>query len=200
MPFVMVTANYFFFHEKIRAKVTWSLVLGFVGVAILLSAFIQEMEDSNFLVGILLTLLSVVTWTSGTLISTRSNYNTNPYEGIGWQMLFGGCILLALSFLTGQRVPITEIPWQAWGYFLYLVMIGSIFCFLSYLYALKKLPISLVSIYVYINPIVALLLGVLFLHEKISARLLLGVTITFIGIYFVKKFTAVKPTLEDTNI
>jgi drug/metabolite transporter (DMT)-like permease len=190
MPFVMILANAYFFGERAKPAVYFALIIGFLGVSILLSSFAEEMHGGNFMFGVLLSLISIATWTAGTLISTRNKLNINPFEGIGWQMFLGGLILLIASRLTGQQVPLYSIPPIAWLEFLYLAVIGSIFCFMCYLYALKTLPISLVSIYVYINPIVALLLGVLLLHEKINVQIAIGIAITFCGIYLVKKFSS----------
>ncbi|MBK7762644.1 MAG: EamA family transporter [Bacteroidetes bacterium] len=188
MPFVLILANSFFFHEKVKPKLFIALLIGFSGVAVLLLSFVSEFKADHFVFGIVLSLISVLTWTSGTLISAKNKLQINPFEGIGWQMLLGGIVLLIASKITGQNVPLHTIPLQAWIYFLYLTFIGSILCFVCYLYALKTLPLSMVSVYVYVNPIVALLLGVVFLNEKISLQIMIGIAITFSGIYLVRQF------------
>lgn len=188
MPFVLVLANFIFYKEKVRPIVLLALFVGFAGVATILVSFIKELEGSNFLFGVLISLFSVFTWTSGTLLSTKNKFRINPYQGIGWQMLFGGIMLYSLSTQLEHHVALATISWQSWMYFLYLTFIGSITCFLCYLYCLKSLPLSLVSVYVYINPIVALGLGILILDESASLQTIIGVIITFIGIYLVKRF------------
>ena len=167
-----------------------ALTIGFLGISTIITSFIHELSlGGNFLFGVLITLMSVFTWTAGTIISMRSKLNANPYRGIGWQMLFGGLMLQASSMLFEKQVPIQSIPAASWLYFAYLVAIGSILCFMCYLYALQTLPMSLVSIYVYINPMVALILGLLLLHEAFSLQIILGVAITFTGIYLVKRYS-----------
>lgn len=189
MPFVMIISNSIFFKERVKPVVYLALLVGFAGVSILLLSFRQEMHGSNFTLGVLLSLVSVGTWTGGTLLSTRNRLNLNPYEGIGWQMFLGGCMLLLSSGLTGQYTALSAIPGIAWMEILYLILVGSLLCFMCYLYALKTLPVSLVSIYVYINPIVAMLLGVVFLNEKITLQIMLGILVTLSGIYLVKRFS-----------
>lgn len=190
MPFVMILANFVFYKEKVKPIVLLALLIGFGGVAIILLSFNKEIEaGGNFLFGVLITLLSVFTWTCGTLISTKNKLNINPFQGIGWQMLFGGIMLYISSILIEHQVPVSSISFKAWGYFFYLTAVGSIFCFVCYLFALKTLPLSLVSIYVYINPMVALGLGMLILHEKVTPQIVLGAFITFLGIYLVKKYS-----------
>lgn len=191
MPFIMILANFLFYKEKVKPVILLALFIGFAGVATILLSFSKEIEGGgNFLFGVLITLLSVFTWTSGTLVSTKNKLKINPYQGIGWQMLFGGIMLYISSLLFEEQVPIASIPLKAWGYFIYLTAVGSIFCFMCYLYALKALPISLVSIYVYINPIVALGLGFLIMNETVTPQIVIGACITFIGIYLVKRFNA----------
>ncbi len=189
MPFVLIIASSVLFNEKVKPVIYMALIIGFTGVTILLSSFAEEMHGSDFLFGVLLSLISIGTWTGGTLISIRNKLNMDTFQGIGWQMLLGGIVLFIASLLTGQHVPLHTIPASAWLEFLYLSLIGSIFCFTCYLYALKTLPISLVSIYVYINPIVALLLGVFILNEKITPQIIIGIFVTFCGIYLVKRFS-----------
>lgn len=189
MPFVMILSNSFFFNERVKPVVYLALLVGFAGVSMLLLSFRQEMHGAHFTMGIVLSLISVATWTGGTLLSTRNRMNINPFEGIGWQMFLGGCMLLLSSLLTGQYTSISGIPAMAWIEVAYLILVGSLLCFMCYLYALKTLPVSLVSIYVYINPMVAMLLGVIFLNEKITLQIVAGIIVTLAGIYLVKRFS-----------
>ncbi|MBK6330934.1 MAG: EamA family transporter [Bacteroidetes bacterium] len=196
MPFVMIVANFIFFKEKILPKTLLGLIIGFTGVTFLLSSFIEEMNDQHFAFGVLLTLIGVLTWTTGTLMTVRNKRKLDPFVGIGWQMFFGGLILYLASWITGQQVSLSTVPMATWGWIAYLTSIGSIACFLCYLYALKHLPISLVSIYVYLNPLVALLLGILFLNEKLTWSIVMGAMLIFVGIYIVMKSRSVKKRLN----
>ena len=69
----------------------------------------------------------------------------------------------------------------------YLVLVGSLVAYASYAYALRKLPMTVVSLYAYINPIVAVLLGWFILSEKLNAIILTGMLLTIAGIYIVNK-------------
>mgnify|MGYP002366366313 FL=1 len=189
MPFVMILANFLFFKEKISRWALFGLIIGFSGVLFLLSSFFEELNNSNFIFGVLLTLVGVCTWTTGTLLTIRNKRNLDPYTGIGWQMLFGGLILYFASWVGGQQVPLRTVPLQTWGLIAYLIAVGSIICFMCYLYALKYLPMGMVSIYVYMNPLVALLMGILFLNEKLTFSIVVGALTILVGIYFVKRGT-----------
>ncbi len=187
MPFVMIIANFIFFKEKIRPLALLGLAVGFSGVLFLLSSFFEELNNKNFVFGVIITLIGICTWTTGTLMTIRNKRKVDPFVGIGWQMLFGGIIMYFVSWMAGQQVDLTAVPLRTWGLVVYLIAVGSIFCFICYLYALKHLPMSLVSIYVYVNPLVALLLGIIFLNEKLTFSIAIGALTILLGIYIVKR-------------
>jgi drug/metabolite transporter (DMT)-like permease len=70
---------------------------------------------------------------------------------------------------------------------LYLIVFGSIIAYASYAYALRKLPMTLVSLYAYINPLVAVILGWLVLDETLNARVWVAMILTITGIYIVNR-------------
>lgn len=189
MPFVLVLLGLIFYNERIKPITLFALTIGFLGIGSIIFSFREQMIlGSNFSFGILITLLTVFTWTGGSLISTRNKWGYEGKYGIGWQMFYGGLMLFIFSFVAEKQVALGSLSLHTWAYMAYLTIIGSIFCFQCYLYALKHLPLSLVSVYVYINPIVALLLGVLLLNESFNLQIVVGAIVTFIGIYMVKKY------------
>ena len=70
---------------------------------------------------------------------------------------------------------------------LYLIVVGSLMTYSAYVFAISKLPPTLVSVYAYINPIVAVALGWLLLHEKMTVNVISGTLITLAGVYLVNK-------------
>lgn len=189
-PFLWICIQFLIYGERVKPIVLLGLTLGFAGMVLLMSAYQSDFQsNSNFIVGVLLCLGAVFSWTGGTLWAMNSKRNTDPFVGAGWQMLFGGLFLFVWSALSRQHIPITSIPLGAWASIMYLVVVGSLFCFICYLFALKTLPMSLVSIYVYINPLVAIAIGVFVLNERFSFTMLLGSIITLTGVYMVKHFT-----------
>lgn len=187
MPFLMLIENYLFTKQKIKPIALIGLLIGFLGVALLMSSFIEDFSNDYFLFGIVLCISGVLTWTTGTILTVQNKRQLDPYTGIGWQMFFGGLILFASVYATGQHVPIQTVPLQTWLWICYLILIGSIFCFMCYLYSLKYLPLDFVSIYVYVNPLIALIMGILFLNEKLTWSIILGSLVILAGVYTVKK-------------
>ena len=101
------------------------------------------------------------------------------------QMLLSGVMLLAIGTVTGEwsRLSFNE---RTAGAMIYLVLCGSIVGYSAYVYALKYLPISTVSLYAYINPIIAVVLGTLLLSEPFSMRIVLASALVFAGIAIVR--------------
>ncbi|HEU4633724.1 MAG TPA: EamA family transporter, partial [Flavisolibacter sp.] len=91
-----------------------------------------------------------------------------------------------------NAIPIASIPWQSWASIAYLVIFGSVISFIAYLYALQNLPTEQVSIYAYINPIVAVLLGWMVFGEILTPFIIIGVLITLYGVYLVKRSISVR--------
>ena len=107
-------------------------------------------------------------------------------------MLISGISLLIFTGLTNSTtvpsfIPITEIPWQSWASIAYLVIFGSVIAFIAYLYALQNLPTEQASVYAYINPVVAVLLGALIFNEKLTIFIGIGGLVALAGVYLVNK-------------
>jgi drug/metabolite transporter (DMT)-like permease len=107
-------------------------------------------------------------------------------------MAISGIILIIFTGVTGFTIPIASIPWQAWASIGYLVIFGSVISFMAYLYALQNLSAEQTSIYAYINPIVAVLLGWLLFNEPLTVFITAGGIVTLYGVYLVNKAYKVK--------
>lgn len=188
-PFFLIILNSLLYKAKINLFSTLGLIVGFVGVGIIFYSFFDDLLVADFQFGIMLCLLGVISWTVSTLISSKLVLKSNNLSGIGYQMLFGGLQLFVFSAIMGEDHLLTNIPWEAWIYMVYLILIGSILCFMCFMYVLKNLPADISGVYAYINPIVALTLGIIFLKEPFTWNLVLGTLITFLGVYLVKKFS-----------
>jgi len=111
----------------------------------------------------------------------------NPYFSLGIQMVLSGTASIIISVATGNSIPVSEIAWQSWSAIAYLVVFGSVISFIAYLYALQNLPTEYASIYAYINPIVAVILGSLIFYEKLTLFISIGGAITLYGVYLVNQ-------------
>jgi drug/metabolite transporter (DMT)-like permease len=169
------------------------LLIGFGGVCVIFYDHLYEFRIPEFRIGILLSVLATWTWAIATLYTKQQAVHFNPYFGLGLQMVIGGVALYTFSSATGRAVPLTEIPWQSWAAVAYLVVFGSLIAFICYLYALQNLPTEQASIYAYINPIVAVILGSIVFNEKITIYLTIGGAVTLLGVYLVNKAFKISP-------
>jgi drug/metabolite transporter (DMT)-like permease len=163
------------------------LLAGFAGICIIFYEHISDFLRPEFRFGILISLIGSFSWTLGTIYTKAKAPEFNPYFSIGLQMFISGVFLCVLNALAGQHMALSEIPWQSWTAISYLVVIGSVITFAAYLYALQNLPTQLVSVYAYINPVVAVLTGSLLFGEKLSLLIGLGGLLTLYGIYLVSR-------------
>lgn len=179
-------------------KIPWlawiGILLGFGGVCIVFYDHLAELFDPSFRLGIFLGLVAALSWAFATVYTKEFATGFNPYYSIGWQMLISGVTLSLFAQVTGSVIPLAEVTMYTWGAIGFLVIVSSIIAFIAYLYALQRLPTGLVSVYAYINPIVAVITGSLFLNERVTPVMVLGALVTLTGVYVVNR--ALKKDIE----
>ena len=186
-PIWVVLFSVFIFKRiKIKPQTIIGIVMGFLGVIITFSEFLGAIRDSDFALGIIFGVISSITWALGTLFTAKQTKDMDPYFALGWQMFVSGIILNTISFASGNFVNYASIPAEGWYSIAYLVIIGSVIAFGAYIYALKRLPATLVSIHSYINPIVAILIGTILMNEALTVYIFTGTIVTIVGVYIVK--------------
>jgi drug/metabolite transporter (DMT)-like permease len=168
-------------------KWTWvGLSLGTLGVIIICIQKMGLHPGAASVKGIFFTLISVIAWSSGSVYSKLKTHSYSPFLSAGFQMLFGGIPVFITSMILekplGFSIGINHI--LIW---LYTIFLGSLIAYTCFIYCLKHLPVTLVSIHNYINPVLAIILGVLILNESITLGILVGATITLSGVYIVTR-------------
>lgn len=172
---------------KLSAITTAGLLLGFGGVLITFYDYIEELADTNFIFGVIYGLIASITWALGTLLTVKDSKKLDPYYSMGWQMFLSGIMLSVFSFATNQHVPISSIGTEGWLSLAYLIVVGSVIAFMAFIYALKRLPATQVSIHSYINPLVAIIIGDFMMNEGLTAYLVIGTIVTLLGVYLVNR-------------
>jgi len=172
--------------ERPNWMIVLGLATGLTGILLIFSEHLSEFSDPNYQFGIVLTFLANLSWAFGSIWIKKNNSNTNPFLGAGLQMLFGALFLIPLSLLFDDY---SQVQWSADVVYAlsYMAIIGSVAAYACYSYAIKKLPMTLVSLYAYINPIVAVILGWLVLSEKLNLLIGVAIFLTVAGIYVVTK-------------
>jgi len=186
-PLWLVVINLFAPRRTISVKAITGLLIGFSGVCIIFYEHLQDFLNIDFRFGIILSLIATWSWALGTYYTKKRAQQFNPYFSLGLQMCVSGLTLLIISGVSGNIIPLTHIPWQSWMAISYLVVFGSVISFIAYLYALQNLTTEQTSIYAYINPIVAMLLGWMIFDEKLTLFIAVGGAVALVGVYLVNK-------------
>jgi drug/metabolite transporter (DMT)-like permease len=173
--------------SKPHPKTIFGLLLGFTGICVIFYDHLHDFINPDFRLGIFLSLASTWSWAFGTLYTKKQAAHFNPYFSLGLQMLISGITLFGFTHAVDLAIPLSAIPWQSWVAIAFLVLFGSVIAFVAYLYALQNLPTEQASLYAYINPIVAVLLGWIWFDEKLTGFIICGTLITLFGVYLVNK-------------
>ena len=171
--------------ERIARLSILGLVVSFAGVCVIFYDYLEDFLKPDFRFGIFLSLISTVTWAFGSLYTKKKAASFNPYFSLGLQMLISSTLILAITGATGTGVSLTSIPANSWWAIGYLTIIGSVLTFIAFIYMLQRLPPEINSIYAYVNPIVAVLLGSLIFGEPLTTSIAIGGFITLGGLYMV---------------
>jgi drug/metabolite transporter (DMT)-like permease len=139
-----------------------------------------------------LVLLAGLGWATGTFAATRLSVPANPFALATVQQLVGGAILLVVGSVAGERIDLAAVAPVSWWAWVYMTLLVSLAAFSSYAYALANLPVSTVATYAYVNPVIAVLLGVVVAGERFSALQLVGGGIVLLAVVMV--IAAERPT------
>lgn len=172
--------------EGLRARGWIGITVGFAGLVVLLAPGLRDSLHGNRgqMIGGLFALGCALSWTAGTIIARRFKMPVSPFASAGWQMLAAGLLnTIVMLALHSNR----DSHWgtQAWSSVIYLVTFGSLVGYTAYIYLLEHVPVAKVSTYAYINPIVAVVLGAIFLHERMVGIEYVGMAAILIAVWLV---------------
>jgi drug/metabolite transporter (DMT)-like permease len=156
--------------ERLRGRIVAGLVVGFGGTALLLTGAGSK-GGSTQLAGLLAVVGASVSWALGSVLSRRAKLPRRPLVATGMEMLAGGALLLVAGAASGEfaRLHPDHVSRASLTALVYLIVIGAWLGFSAYVWLLKNAPTSLVSTYAYVNPVIAVILGVLILNERFTA-------------------------------
>lgn len=162
------------------------LVLGLLGVTAIFGDNWKDLFNKDYFIGVLSILGAVVAWSLGSVYSKHKKISIHPLMSAAVQMLVAGIAQTLLGILLGELSEV-KISQEGILSLSYLIIFGSILGYGSYIYAIEHLPLSLVSTYAYINPIIAVFLGWLVLDEKLNLYMILAAVLIIAGVMLVKK-------------
>ncbi len=176
--------------EGLNRRGWLGIAIGFAGLLTLLSPGLREaarthIAGSHQVLGSVIALGSALAWSGASVLSRRARVSTPTFVAAAYEMLIAGCFDLLLLEATGgsirhiawNREAVLSIGW--------LVVFGSLVGYTAYIYLLDHVPVAKVATYAYINPIVAVLLGAVFLHERMHAIEYAGMVFILAAVYLV---------------
>jgi drug/metabolite transporter (DMT)-like permease len=173
--------------EPLHAPTIGGMIIGLAGTALLVSPAVRGSSiDHALLAGFLTLQLGCAGWSLGSILQRRQETAAHPAISGGVQQLATGLAVMVPALI----VPGNFFHWNTRGVLavLYLVTFGSIVGYSAYIYAMDKLPVAIVTLYNYINPVVAVGLGWLFYREPFGRREALAMAVIFAGVAIVKRF------------
>ncbi|MFV8377692.1 DMT family transporter [Flavobacterium sp. LB3R33] len=175
----------FFRGERLARLTVIGLIVSFGGVCVIFYDHLSDFMIPDFRFGIILSLIATLTWAFGSLYTKKKAASFNPYFSLGLQMFISSILLFAYNGATGTSVSLSAIPAISWWSIAYLVVFGSVLTFIAFIYALQNLPAEISSVYAYINPIIAVILGAVIFGEVLNAAIAIGGGVTLFGLYMV---------------
>ena len=183
-PLILLFMLWILKGQRIVAKSYIGVVLGFIGIFLLM--YDQVMEAQISWKGILLVFLALLSWGYASIFVGSASLPKNQFVNSAYQMLLAGITMLIFSYAVGERqADLFNLTNTAYASLIFLVIFGSIIAFTSFNYLLKKVSPEKVATSTYINPIVAMLLGALILHERISFMAIIATVVLLSGVYFI---------------
>lgn len=176
-----------------KEKITWMISVGLaiclMGQLLIFKDNLKDLTLPNYVFGIVAIIIANISWALGTIYSMNHHSNVHPLFGAGLQMIFGGVVLDLIGTWKGEWAILHPTSESIWA-LIYLIIFGSIIAYGAFMYVLKKMPASIFSTYPYINTLVAVVIGWLFLAEKLNFILGLAILLTIAGVWVVNKSTA----------
>ena len=172
--------------DRFSPRALVGLVIGFSGIVILVW---PEMSQGGaggraFVGGVIAIQLACIGWVIGTSYARRHELGNDPFPSTALQMVFSGVMLLSAATAHGDWAELSFTARTA-AAMAYLAIAGSLVAYSAYIYAIQHLRLSLVSLYAYINPMIAVALGTVLLREPLSPRIMLAALLVLAGTWIV---------------
>jgi drug/metabolite transporter (DMT)-like permease len=194
--------------ERLKGRGWLGLGLGLVGLVVLLwpqlaplirHGLPQSSAGRMFLAGSAVLLLGSLCWSVGSIISRRTQLSVDPFAATAWEMTIGGTVNMIIALSLNQQ---HTVIWTARGVsaVIYLTIFGSLVGFTAYIWLLEHVPTAKVATYAYVNPVVAVLLGWLILHEEINRYIVVGAVIIVGSVVLVTLSKLKSPATQAAGI
>ena len=168
------------------------IVLGFLGVTMLyLEHYLSEHFDALHNKGIYILIFGCISWALGTLYTkyfAMREATVDAFAGAAWQMIFASLMFWIVAVSRGElsSVDMSEISTSSWASVIYLIIFGSIFAYTAYIWLLKVRPAAEVATHAYVNPVIAIVIGVTLGNELVTGIQIGGLVMILISVTLVR--------------
>lgn len=181
-------------------KTILGLVIGFIGVLLLFSENAVKVMSGGAgygAVGFIILVIGTIAWAAGSLYS-KAKSTGSSWVNATWQMLAAGLSFFIVSLVRQewQGFQLRSVPLESWLSVLYLVLMGSLAGYGAYVWLLQVRSVTQVSTHVYVNPVVAVLLGVFFANERLSILQIGGLVIILSSVLLINTAKQRKTTVD----
>lgn len=187
-PLMMVLAGWLFAGD---GKPSFQTMIGLAGgfTGIILLSFGIGLGSNGSLFGVLFVFISMSGWVGGSLFSRKYHVAYPLEKALGFQMLMGGLCMLAISFFAGEfeGFLLSQVSLKSFLSLIHLIFFGTLVGFTCYVWLLYNTPTNVAVSYAYVEPVVALIMGVLFAGEKFTAPMFLACVLIITSVFFVMK-------------
>jgi drug/metabolite transporter (DMT)-like permease len=166
------------------------LIVGFIGVILLFSEQATKAlgaGNSYQVIGLIVLIIGAMSWAGGSLYSKYNSTSTSATVNTAWQMTAAGIAFIPGSFINHEwsTFHVESVTTGSWLSLLYLIIMGSLAGFSAYVWLLQVRPATQVSTYAYVNPVVAVLLGVIFAGEQMTVLQLAGLAVILLSVLLI---------------
>lgn len=184
-PLIVLILLRILYGKKIKTMSLIGVGLGIFGMFLLISQK-QIISDENSLIGMGMIFLCLLSWAYGSIFVGKADLPLNYFVNTGYQMLFGGIMLLFMSLIFGETWSLpTNWSGKVQVSMILLILFGSIVAFTSFNYLLKVVSPEKVATSTYVNPIIAMSLGWYFLNEQVTLQSAIAAAVLLTGVYFI---------------
>jgi len=204
MPVWVAVLGRAFLGERLPLLAVVGIAAGLLGVAILVGSGVA-LDRTLDPAGIAALILSPIFWSAGSLFSAhRARLPRDPFLTTGLQMLSGSVVLAAFAVASGEAAAFRPdlVTRDSLVASLYLTVVGSLVAFTAYAWVLRRAPLPLIATYAFVNPVVAVFLGWLILHEAVTPIQLVAGAVIVAGVALLivsrNRLRAPRPTLQPS--
>src|SRR5687767_1029226 len=166
------------------------LIVGFIGVILLFSEQTSKAlgaGNGHQVIGLIVLIIGAMSWAGGSLYSKYKSTATSATVNSGWQMMVAGIAFIPGSFINNEwsTFDVQSVTASSWFSLIYLITMGSLAGFSAYVWLLQVRSATQVSTYAYVNPVVAVLLGVLFAGEHMTLMQIIGLAVILTSVLLI---------------